>query len=77
MQATTLDLGSKIAGPAQEGPVLPALWDRGKLMARLEERVRWHEGNGKYQRAAIRAVAAETGLHPMRVKRLAIAFPEA
>ena len=73
----TLESKSELASAASEDSSAPALWNRGKLIAHLEERVRWHEANGSYPRAAIRAVAAEVGIHPLRVKRLAVDFPEA
>lgn len=74
---TTLESKPKVASAASEGSSAPALWNRGKLIVHLEERVRWHEANGSYPRAAIRAVAAEVGFHPLRVKRLVVGFPEA
>lgn len=74
---TMLESKSEVVSAALEGSPAPALWNRGKLIAHLEERVRWYEANGNYPRAAIRAVAAEAGLHPLRVKRLAVGFPEA
>ena len=33
--------------------------------------------DGMTERAAIRTAAAEAGMHPMRVKRLVVLFPEA
>lgn len=54
-----------------------ALWSRADLMERLSGEVRLRELQGLFPRAAIRAVAAEFDLHPMRVKRFVELYPEA
>jgi hypothetical protein len=54
-----------------------SLWSRGELMAYLTERVALWEELGASHRAAIRSVASEVGLHPMRVRRLVDLYPEA
>jgi hypothetical protein len=46
-------------------------------MAYLTERVALWEQLGASHRAAIRSVASEVGLHPMRVRRLVDLYPEA
>jgi hypothetical protein len=54
-----------------------SLWSRDELMAYLSERVALWEELGASHRAAIRSVASELGLHPMRVRRLVDLYPEA
>lgn len=51
--------------------------DRTRLIGELTARVEALQAEGLTERAAIRTTAAETGMHPMRVKRLAVLFPEA
>lgn len=58
-------------------PTTVSLWSRGELMAYLTERVALWEQLGASHRAAIRSVASEVGLHPMRVRRLVDLYPEA
>lgn len=51
--------------------------DRKRLISELSARVEAHKAHGLTERAAIRMTAAENGMHPMRVKRLTVLFPEA
>lgn len=51
--------------------------DRKRLIEELTSRVAALKAEGLTERAAIRITAAENGMHPMRVKRLAVLFPEA
>lgn len=54
-----------------------SLYARKRLIDELTARVEALKAEGLTERAAIRKAAAERGLHPMRVKRLAVLFPEA
>jgi hypothetical protein len=51
--------------------------EREHLIRRLTTRIDALKAAGLTERAAVRATAAEVGMHPMRVKRLAVLFPEA
>lgn len=51
--------------------------NRARFIATLAARVAELQAEGLSERAAIRKVASESGLHPMLVKRLAILYPEA
>jgi hypothetical protein len=58
--------------------VPPALVsERLNLIAALTTRVESFKATGEPERAAIRLVAREVGMHPMRVKRLVVLYPEA
>ncbi len=50
---------------------------RKELIDKLTARVEALQASGLSQRAAIRLTAREVGLHPMRVKRLTVLYPEA
>jgi len=53
------------------------LMTRVELISHLTERVQMHEEGGAHHRSAIRKTAAETGLHPMIIRRLVDLYPEA
>lgn len=67
--------GLPINAPIARAPVTPP--DRAALIAWLIQRVGIYQSAGMSERAAIRATADDIGMHPMRVKRLAVLFPEA